>query len=39
MTAVDEKLDRVAFRSELVDLKDQVAHLTERIAQLEKALN
>ena len=39
MTAVDQKLDRMALRSELVELKDQVAHLTERIAQLEKALN
>ena len=37
--AVDQKLDRMALRSELVELKDQVAHLTERIAQLEKALN
>jgi ubiquinone biosynthesis protein UbiJ len=36
---VDQKLDRMAVRSELVELKDQVAHLTERIAQLEKALN
>jgi len=35
----DEKLDRMALKSELVDLKDQVAHLTERVAQLEKALN
>ena len=39
MTAADEKLDRMALKSELVELKDQVAHLTERIAQLEKALN
>ena len=39
MASVDEKLDRMAMRSELVELKDQVAHLTERIVELEKALN
>lgn len=39
VTAVDQKLDRMALKSELVELKDQVALLTERIAQLEKALN
>jgi peptidoglycan hydrolase CwlO-like protein len=37
--AVEQKLDRMALKSELVELKDQVASLTERIAQLEKALN
>jgi uncharacterized coiled-coil DUF342 family protein len=39
MTLADEKLDRMALRSELVELKDQAAHINERIAQLEKALN
>lgn len=39
MASVDEKLDRIAMRSELFELKDQLANLTERIAQLEKALN
>lgn len=35
----DEKLDRMALKSELVELKDRGAHLMERITQLEKALN
>jgi len=38
MTSVDQKLDRMALRSELVELKDQVSLLTQRIVKLEKAL-
>ena len=38
MAAVEEKLDRMALRSELIELKAQVASLEERIARLESEL-
>ena len=39
MTAVDQKLDRMALRSELIELKEQVLQLSQRIDAIEKALN
>ncbi len=39
MTAVEQKLDRMALRSELTELKEQVLQLTQRIDAIEKALN
>lgn len=38
MTAVEQKLDRMALRSELLELKAQVASLDERIAELENEI-
>ena len=35
----EQNVDRLAVRSELVELKDQVSQLTDRIADLEKDLN
>jgi predicted nucleic acid-binding Zn-ribbon protein len=39
MTALDQKLDRMALRSELIELKEQALQLTQRIDAIEKALN
>jgi polyhydroxyalkanoate synthesis regulator phasin len=39
MASVEQKLDRMALRSELVELKEQVSQLEQRIAALEKVLN
>jgi predicted nucleic acid-binding Zn-ribbon protein len=39
MAAVDKKLDRMALRSELIELKEQALQLTQRIDAIEKALN
>ena len=38
MTAIDEKIDKFALRSELVELKQRVQELEQRIAELESEL-
>jgi predicted nucleic acid-binding Zn-ribbon protein len=38
MTAVEQKLDRMALRSELRELETKVATLQERISQLESEI-
>lgn len=38
MTAVEQKLDKMALRSELVELKERVLALEQKIAELEAQL-
>ena len=38
MASVEQKLDKLALRSELVELKDRVLELEQRIAALEAQL-
>ncbi len=38
MTSLEQKIDKFALRSELVDLKERVHALEQRIADLENQL-
>ena len=38
MTAIEEKIDKLALRSELEELRERVVALEQRIAELESQL-